>query len=610
MAQTRDIKYVNRDFSNLRNQLIEFSKNYFSDTYNDFSPTSPGIMFIEMAAYVGDVLSFYQDTQIQETFVQYAKDPKNLINLAYMMGYRPKITSVSEVDLEISQIVSPNTGNNFLPDWTQATTILENAQFQSTTSDRTVFYTNEPVDFSYSSSFSPTEVLVEEYDNLGVPVLFRLKKSVKAYSGDIKTTTRTFTTAEKFTTILIDDTNIIGIKSIVDNDGAGDTWYEVPYLGQETVFVEERNTNSDSNIVYNKLTLRKVDKRFVTRFDSLGRLQIQFGAGTLPQDDTDFIPTLENVGLGTNTGISRLDYAYDPSNFLYTRTYGLAPTNTTLRIEYLVGGGVTSNAPANSITGIKSATAVGGDPNALDNIEVNNPLTATGGSDQDTVDEIRQNSLRAFNEQGRVVTLQDFLVRSYSLPRTLGSLAKVYATQDQLSSTLSTQDIIIDSNPLSISLYTLAYDQNRKLVQPSLTLKDNLKTYLSQYIMLTDAVNIKDAYVINIGVEYEILIYPNEIGREVLLRCKNELIDYFDISKWNINQPINLSDIYMLLDRVKGVQTVQNVRILNKVGGEYSQYAYDITSATKGNIVFPSLDPCIFEVKFPNDDIKGRITVG
>ncbi len=320
------------------------------------------------------------------------------------------------------------------------------------------------------------------------------------------------------------------------------------------------------------------------------------------------MPSLENVGLGTNTGISRLDYAYDPSNFLYTRTYGLAPSNTTLRITYLIGGGIPANSPANSITGIKNATVVGGDPNALDNISVTNNTPATGGSDGDTVDEIRQNSLRAFNEQGRIVTLQDYVVRSYSLPRTLGSIAKVYASQDQLSSLNSTVDSIIDTNPLSISLYTLSYDINGNFSTPTLSLKENLRTYLSQYMILTDAINIKDAFVVNIGVEYEVLVYPNEVGRDVLLKCKNELISFFDKSKWNINQPINISDIYLVLDRVKGVQTVQNVRITNKVGGQYSPYAYDILSATKGNVIFPSLDPCIFEVKFPNIDIKGRIT--
>ena len=189
-----------------------------------------------------------------------------------------------------------------------------------------------------------------------------------------------------------------------------------------------------------------------------------------------------------------------------------------------------------------------------------------------------------------------------------GSIAKVYVTQDQLTNPNSSTDSIIDSNPLSLSLFTLAYDNNKNLTLATSTLKNNLKTYISEYMILTDALNIKDAFIINIGVNFDIIVKPNFSGRDVLLTCTGLLQDYFDITKWNINQPINLSSIYTLLDQVKGVQTVQKVEVINKVGGLYSQYGYDIQGATLSNIVYPSYDPCIFEVKYPNTDIKGRIT--
>ena len=157
-------------------------------------------------------------------------------------------------------------------------------------------------------------------------------------------------------------------------------------------------------------------------------------------------------------------------------------------------------------------------------------------------------------------------------------------------------------------MYVLAYDNDRKLTTASTNLRNNLKQYLSQYRMLTDAINIKDAFVVNIGVKYDIVIRPGAVGREVLLRCTQALQEHFDIRKWNTNQPINIGTIYSLLDRIKGVQTVQSVEIVNKVGGNYSQYAYDIKGATKNNIVYPSYDPCIFELRTPNSDIEGRIT--
>ena len=591
MAQERDIKYSNRTFSDFRTQLIEFSKNYFPDTYNDFSPTSPGMMFMEMAAYVGDVLSFYQDTQLQETFLQYARNSGNLYNLAYMMGYRPKVTSVAEVELEFTQEVDA-TGN--IPDFSQATEVPENSVVTSDSTGNIQFLTTRKVDFSFSSSLDPTTVAISEF-NGDDPNKFTLTKKVKAFSGEVKTITQTVSSAEKFYTITIGDDNIIGVLSIT---GSGETWYEVPFLGQETVFVESRNTNPDSGTVYNTLSLQRVPRRFVTRFTPSGQLQIQFGAGTIGQDDDTFVPTLENVGLGTAQGVNRLDYAFDPSNFLYTRTYGLAPSNTTLTIQYLVGGGNASNVPANTLTSLQSP---------INGVTVTNPLAATGGSDGDNVDDLRQNSLRAFNEQGRAVTLQDYNVRIMSLPPSLGSVAKVYTTQDELYSSNSTTDVIIDSNPLSLSTYITSYDIDGKLTAASSTLKENIKTYLSQYIMMTDAVNIKDAFIVNIGIDYEIILLPNAVGRDVLLKCSNRLRDYFNISKREINQTINLSKLYTLLDRVKGVQTVQNIKITNKVGGDYSQYAYDISGATKNNIVYPSLDPCIFEVKFPDTDIRGKI---
>ena len=601
MAQDREIKYINRDFTDFKNQLVEYTKNYFPDTYNDFSATSPGMMFMEMAAYVGDVLSFYQDMQLQETYLQYAKNPANLYTLAYMMGYKPKVTTVSEVDMEVSHIVNAS-GSNTQPNWTETLKISAGTQLSSTTSGQPKFYIDKPIDFSFSSSYDPTTVVVESLDINGQPSQFRLSKTVKAISGEVKTVTETINTVEKFKTITVADSNIIGILSITDN--SGNTWYEVPFLGQDTIFTDTANTNpTDKGLVPYNLSLQRVPRRFVTRYTSTGQLQIQFGAGITGQDDTILTPDPTNVGLGTNQGISRIDYAYDPSNFLSTKSYGQAPLGV-LTINYLVGGGISANVPANSITTIINAPSTG----TGTNLGFNNLKAATGGRDGDTVDELRQNSLRAFNEQGRAVTLQDYTVRALSLPSRYGSVGKVYIAQDQLSNPNSTTDSIIDSNPLSLSLYTLAYNNNNNLVTATSNLKNNLKTYLSQYMLLTDAINIKDAFVINIGVNFDIIIRPNYLGRDVLTQCTQKIQEYFDIRKWNINQPIELSNIYTLLDQIKGVQTVQKVEVVNNSGGLYSEYAYDIQGATRNNVVYPSYDPMIFEVKFPAIDIKGRIT--
>ena len=332
MAQDRDIKYVNRDFGDFRSQLIEYTKNYFPDSYNDFSPSSPGMMFIEMAAYVGDVLSFYQDTQLQETYIQHAKNPANLYNLAYMMGYRPKITTPSEVNIEVSQVVGALAGE---PNWDQALYIPAYTRLKSTAADQVNFFIDSHIDFTFSSSYDNTEVTVETL-SAGNPSEFRLTKTAKAISGEVKTTTQVITSVEKYKTITIDDTNIIGIQSIVDSNN--NIWYEVPFLGQDTVFIDNTNNETDKQTVPFSLTLQRVPRRFVTRFTATGQLQIQFGAGIAGQDDSIITPDPTNVGLGSNQGVSRIDYAFDPSNFLSTKSYGLAPSNTTLTIKYLVGG--------------------------------------------------------------------------------------------------------------------------------------------------------------------------------------------------------------------------------------------------------------------------------
>ena len=605
MKEVRDIKYINRDFGDFKNSLVEFAKNYFPDTYNDFSPTSPGMMFIEMAAYVGDVLSFYSDIQLQETFLQHAKNPENLYSLAYTLGYKPKVTTVSEVEIEISQRVAAlGALYDLEPNFDQALIIGENARLRSLSPGQPEFLIDKAVDFSFSSSYDPTEVTVASIAG-GNPAEYLLKKKVKAFSGKENTSTVVIGQAEKFKTITISDTDIIGILEVTDSDG--NTWTEVPFLGQETVFDESANTEGDSDKVEKKLILKKVPRRFVTRFNSKGNLQLQFGAGISEDDDSVILPNPKNVGVGNKEGVSRIDHSYDPSNFLFSRTYGLAPSNVTLTIKYLTGGGNISNVPANTITQQVAVSVSATDDSYASTLAFTNPLAATGGKDGDTVEEIRQNALRSFNEQGRAVTLQDYNVRAQAMPTQFGAVGKTYVTRDESANNEANANLV-STNPFALSLYVLAYDNDSKLTYATNNLKKNLRTYLSEYKMLTDTINIKDAFIVNVGINFEVLALPNYTGRQVLLDCVNRLKEYFLTANRDINQPINLARINTILDRVKGVQTVQKVEIVNKVGGNYSDYSYDVKGATRNGVVYPSYDPCIFEVKYPDTDIKGRIT--
>ena len=612
-TENRDIKYINKDFGELRNALIEYTKTYFPSTYNDFSPSSPGMLFLEMSAYVGDVMSFYLDNQIQENFVQFARQQNNLYTLAYMLGYVPKVTGVALASVDIyQQVPAKLTGGTWVPDFNYTVQIAANTSLSSNLNGATGFIMQDPVDFAFSSSADPTQITI--YSTVGgVPDFFLLKKTRQAISANVTSINFSFGAPERFQTIEIEDSNIIQVLDIMDSDD--NEWYEAPYLAQETIYdtITNTNPNSSGDTPY-LLQLLKAPRRFVTRFTSPSTMQIQFGAGTNTQNnDEEIIPNPTNVGLNlTSPSNSFLYTAFDPANFLYTGTYGIAPYNTTLTVRYLTGGGVSANVPANSITTIvdtKNITfaAAGLNPSlrsrVLGSVTVTNPLAATGGKDGDTVDELRFNSLAAFGTQLRTVTQDDYLIRALSLPSKYGSIAKIYLEPEKL------ENILPGETPSTLDLYVLAYNNSKQLKTASDALKNNLKTYLSQYRVINDTIRIRDAYTINIGVDFDLIVLPEYNNSEVLINCINALKSYFEIDKWQINEPIVLRDLYIMLDKIDGVQTVKAISITNKVGTSlgYSPFAYDIAGATQNNIVYPSLDPMIFEVKYPDSDIKGRV---
>jgi len=613
MAIRRDIKYVDRDFTSLRNSLINYAKTYFPNTYTDFTPASPGMMFMEMAAYVGDVLSFYVDNQFQETFIQYSRQTQNLYDLAYMLGYKPKATNAATVDIELyQQLPATLSGSVTVPDFSYALQVPANTTISSTLNASLQFLVTDKTNFAFSSSMDPTEVTVYQ-TAAGVPTYYLIKKVRKAISATVKTTSFSFTSPVPFDSRTITDTNIIGILDITDST-TGDTWYEVDYLAQDAIFETLTNANpNDPNYlqnpdVANLLRIKSVQNRFATRFLDKTTLQLQFGSGN-PSDTTEvIIPNPDNVGLGLPDNQSKLTTAYAPTNFIFTNTYGISPSNTTLTVRYLVGGGVTANAQANvlqnidnnNVTFINSSLANSNLAQQIFNtLLATNPNAASGGSDGDDINELRQNSLGSFQGQLRSVTFDDYVVRSLSLPSEYGTVAKVYATKPNASSrSISTVD-----------LYVLSYNNNKQLVNASAGLKRNLNTYLSQYKMINDSIGIRDAFIINIGIDFEIITIPGANSDEVLLKCITALKDIFDIDKWQINQPILLRNLFVTLDAIQGVQTVKAINVVNKTDSTlgYSNYAYDISAATANNVIYPSLDPMIFELKYPNTDIQGKV---
>ena len=394
-------------------------------------------------------------------------------------------------------------------------------------------------------------------------------------------------------------------------------------MAQETIFNSTANiAANDPNLYqYNETTpyLLKIDKvprRFVTRFKANNTLELQFGPGVSSNPDEEIIPNSDNIGLGLPYGVDKLTTAYDPANFLYTKTYGLAPSNTTLTIEYLTGGGFESNVPAESLTLASSinTTFFGNDLDATlsstvqQSLAFNNLQPAIGGGDGDTNEDIRLNSLAQYPTQLRTVTKDDYMIRALSLPSKYGVIYKTYITQESDILNNNTTSFS-DYNDNTLCLYILSKNNNGLLTLADPALKQNLKTYLAEYRMVTDAVAIKDAFIINLGINFDVIMLPNFNNRIVLNTCINALKVYFDTDKWQINQPILINNVKNILDTVEGVQTIKNLTIVNKSGSSsgYSEYAYDIEGATIDNVLYPSLDPSIFEVRFPDIDILGRV---
>ncbi len=609
----KDVKYLNKDFSQFRQNLISFAKNYFPDTYNDFNESSPGMMFIEMASYVGDVLSYYTDQSFRESMLSSAQENSNVLALSQLFGYKPKLNSPAKTMLDVFQLViASGSGDNARPDLNYALSIDSNIELES--EEGVKFRTINPIDFNNSP-----DVSVYEIDSSGNISRYLLKKQVEVESGEIKTLTFNFNEPKPYDKIILPDSNTINIIDVTDT--LGNKWYEVDYLAQDTIFEDIANIPfNDPDISIHRSTvpyilkLRKTPRRFVTRLRDDNQIELQFGSGLSVDHDEEIIPNPRNVGSGLDYLRRTTTDSIDPANFLYTSTYGIAPSNTTLTVRYTVGGAISENVGVNSITKIKNISYINETTNvdlsdSKSSVAVTNPQPAIGGKSKENIDNIKQNAMAAFAAQNRAITREDYITRVYSMPSRYGSVAKAYIIGDSQINTKDTtypSDVI--DNPYALNLYLLAYDSNKLFVEPNQALKENIRTYISQYRMLTDAVNIKTAFIINLAINFEISTRPNYNSNEVLLSCISKLRTLLSCDRMQINAPIDISALTVALDQVDGVQSVINLDIYNKAGGSYSNNKYNVQGAIRNSILYPSLDPCIFEIKYPNNDIRGKVT--
>jgi phage-related baseplate assembly protein len=647
--KSKEVRYLNKDFSAFHENLINFAKYYYPSTYADFSDASPGMMFIDMASYVGDVLSYYTDYAFKEGLLYNTTERKNIIALAKYLGYTTSPSKGATGTVDVFQICPSTTDANgsYVPDNSYTLNIQENMQVSNNVGSS--FLTSAPIDFSVNTSLSPLSSSVYQRDDAGVPTYFLLQKTANIRSG--KVIQKTFTVSEMtpFLNLYLDENNVLEIISVVDADN--NKWYQVDFLAQEMVLADVPNNDVTEGILSQYkttvpyiLNYLKTSRRFTVNVDQNNLTFLEFGSGTSGFADEIINLSSQQVGVGLSN-INNLNISLDPSNFLQNDTYGLAPSNTTLTVTYTVGGGYESNSPSNSIINI-DAVSINNTTDALTpeessllntvktSLRVNNSDATVGGSGPESDNNVRQNAIAAFAAQDRIVTQDDYLARVYALPAKYGSVAKVQVitynsldvNQNQiLTGTVNSDNtatvnnantqnyfrkIAFDrSNPFAVNLYVLSFDENKNLTTPNEALVTNMLTYLRKYRMLTDSINIIDGYVINIGVQFAITVFKGYNKKDILANAIEAVQNFFDIDTWEFSQAINLSSLRLEIAKVEGVQTVTTLDIKNLTplttnGGNYSPVEYDIDAATQNDMIYPSLDPSIFEVKFPNSDIR------
>ena len=713
--------YISRDFSSLKKSLIDYTKTYFPNVYQDFNETSPGMMLLELNAYVGDILNYYVDDSFKEMILPLTEDRRNIINLSKVTGYKPRPIVPSFADITFTLSVDADTSDlsNIRPASSQFLTIESGVKLTSTSNPDVFFETLEPIDFAMSASNAEDFTIDSINTGTGLVEKFSATRKVKAVSGETKTLTIQVGKPEQFKKIILPEENVIEIINCTDNNN--NAWYEVEYLAQENVpistyYSQDPNRVSaytdpnDSNLpVPYSLSFLRTTRRFITEMQENNKTAIIFGNGIRKEGQT-FETTFLDIEQEGIT-LPRTNFSPEPLNTRIGQFYaslGESPSNITLTIKYRVGGGLKSNLPANDLNTFTNVNFLLG--SSTTNLTATNEQPSLGGKESDSIEEIRQNSISTFASQQRCVTKEDFEARVISMLPRYGSVAKVYCTTGQelfqqdnydlvtelqeifdkvmeralkagpsgMSSTtedlrsVDLSDMITDlnygagnflsdydrdqwfakyetlqqfsstnQNLPTVDLYCLSYDYNGHLVAPTQLIKQNIKNLLSQFRILTDKIRIIDGYVINFGVLFDVLAYPNFDKNIIKTKCIEKIKSHFDIKTMQFKETLYTAEITSLLTQVEGVKAVNDVvftqdnlfedngpspftnilysKSINVEGQpinvntlgyghlyNFEQFFTEDSPQGRG-VVLPSVDPSVFEIKNPDAEIKGVV---
>ena len=629
-----NINYTSKDFSTIKADLIEYTKSYFPDTYKDFNETSPGMMLIELSSYVGDVLSYYVDYNYKENILSTATEKRNVRRLAEFLGYKTPNKTPSVVKLKVTTTINANLDGTPNYDTIPANNPFTNGlQIQSNIDSELLFETTGEIDFSISGSPDTPSISAPNLNTNGEASSYTLTRYVQAISAQTKTKSFTITSPTKFLELDLGEDNVIEILNCTDS--SGEKWYEVDYLSQERILKETHYTDDDAgrnNNGYDQgditatslisipytLDYINTNKKFVTNFDvDTNSTKLMFGNGLYKYNVTgssnsSIFTTMEQAGLELNgqsfTSINAPISDFGTNNL----NMGETPANTILTIMYRVGGGPDSNAQVGELTTIADGTT---------GITVTNDEAATGGTDGQTVEEIRHNAKSFFASQNRCVTRQDYQARILNLPAKFGNIAKCYVER------------IDDDGGLFVS--TLSYNQNKQLVQtPELVLR-NIMTYLNQYRMINDHLDfgftldasgadvLFSGYKVNFGVEFEVNSDRRVNPSDVKIQVINTIKDFFKIERMQFRQSINMNDLQYNILGLEGVIGIKKLNLFqvghdrnmayyqadgDTASGESGYgFQYEFNNSLVDGIYRPSLTPSVFELRNPNQDIYGKV---
>ena len=601
MAYKKDkypvINYTSRDFNSIRNDLLEYAKRYYPDTYQDFNEASFGSLMVDMVAYIGDILSFYTDYQANESFMTNAIERQNVIKHARQMGYKYSVSAASS-GLVTFFIKCPANTNGIGPD-TKYLPILNRGTTLSSQSGAT-FVLVDDVDFSDPEN----EVVVSDTDTDNTPTYYAVKAKGLVASGRTVQEQVTLGDYEQFRTVSLSTDNVTEVFSVFDLEGH--QYYEVDHLSQNVIYVPVKNQRSDKLRTPSLMVPVVVPRRFTVE-QADGSTTLQFGYGSEEELDSAPVADPSQVLMDIHGKDYVSDRGFDPNKLMKTDKFGVVPSNTVLAIFCRVNDANTVNASSDTITNIVNPTYTYQDRSSLveskittieQSLEASNESPIYGDSGVPTTREIQERTRAHFATQNRAVTAQDYKSYVYSMPAQFGSVKRCNIVQDP------------DSFRRNLNFYVTSLAPNGNLIQTPESTKENLKTWLGRYKMINDSIDILDAKIANISIEFKVIAMPSaSTSKHSLLRqCINELIRRVFDRHFEIGEPLEISEIYKTLNRIPGVMDTVDVKIDSVSGGKYSSVPLniDLYMSSDGSKLYVP-DDYILELKYPNADIKGVI---